>query len=338
MLVGMERKPTRPRVVGRGEKVLPGIWRLRLPLPWPGVPHCNAWALAAGDGIVLVDTGMHQPGSLLHLEQALQQCGLGLEQVALVVCTHAHSDHCGQASPVAERAGCPIWMHPDRGHLERYTGDPEAQLARRLEVARQSGVPAEPLHRWAQERRAEEPGVAGPVRVERDLVDGVTISTDAGIWEVVETPGHAPSHVCLIQRERRLLISGDHVLGRPSLYFDFGYSPDPVGDFLRSLDRVAACDPRLGLAGHGRPFVDVPGHIAATRRLALEGVATVRARLDRAATAYEIARAAWGDGWQPATASWLLALTLCYLTHLEVAGEARRLDAAEPAEPDLWVS
>ena len=61
------RKPTRSREVGRGEKVLPGVWRLRLPLPWPGVPHCNAWALAAGDGIVLVDTGMHEPGSMVHL-------------------------------------------------------------------------------------------------------------------------------------------------------------------------------------------------------------------------------------------------------------------------------
>ena len=28
----------------RTERVLPGIWRLRLPLPWPGVPHGNAWA------------------------------------------------------------------------------------------------------------------------------------------------------------------------------------------------------------------------------------------------------------------------------------------------------
>ena len=109
------RKPTR-REVGRGERVLPGVWRLRLPLPWPGVPHCNAWALAAGDGIVLVDTGMHEPGSLAHLERALDQVGLRLEHVRLIVCTHAHADHCGQAAPIAERAGCEVWMHPDHEH------------------------------------------------------------------------------------------------------------------------------------------------------------------------------------------------------------------------------
>src|SRR5262249_26982145 len=65
--------PTSPRTRGRGrgERVMPGVWRLRLPLPWPGVPHCNAWAVAAGDGIVLFDTGMHEPGSLAHLERAM---------------------------------------------------------------------------------------------------------------------------------------------------------------------------------------------------------------------------------------------------------------------------
>ena len=55
-----------------------------------------------------------------------------------------------------------------------------------------------------------------------------------------ETPGHAPSHVVLHQPERRLLLSGDHVLGRISLYFDHGWTPDPVGEFLASLDRGRA--------------------------------------------------------------------------------------------------
>ena len=131
----------RRREVGRGERVLPGVWRLRLPLPWPGVPHCNAWALAAGDGIVLVDTGMHEPGSLGHLERALDQVGLKLELVRLLVCTHAHADHYGQAAAVIERSGCELWMHPDYGHVKLAADDPDAALERRVEVAVQSGVP-----------------------------------------------------------------------------------------------------------------------------------------------------------------------------------------------------
>src|SRR4051794_22872395 len=135
------RKPTRRREVGRGERVLPGVWRLRLPLPWPGVPHCNAWALAAGDGIVLVDTGMHEPGSMAHLERALDQAALRPEHVRLIVCTHAHVDHCGEAPALRARTGAEVWMHPAHGHLHAGDETPEQTIARRVEVARQSGVP-----------------------------------------------------------------------------------------------------------------------------------------------------------------------------------------------------
>src|SRR5205809_7734247 len=117
------------REVGRGERVLPGVFRLRLPLPWPGVPHCNAWAVVAKDGFVLFDTGMHQPDSLSQLERALAMCNLSLQDARLVVCTHAHSDHYGQAATIVEEAGCELWMHPNHEHMRRMAEDPEALLA-----------------------------------------------------------------------------------------------------------------------------------------------------------------------------------------------------------------
>ena len=126
--------------LGRGERIMRGVYRLRLQLPWPGVPHCNAWALSAGDGFVLVDTGMHNEQSMAHLERALAMCNLRLEDVSLVVCTHAHSDHCGQAATIVEKVGCELWMHPSHELMTRMVEDPDAVLARRLEVARQSGV------------------------------------------------------------------------------------------------------------------------------------------------------------------------------------------------------
>ncbi len=205
---------TRQRELGRGERVLPGLWRLRLPLPWPEVPHCNAWAIAAGSGVVLIDTGMHLPGSLSQLERALAQVSLRLEHVRLLACTHAHSDHWGEAAPIRERAGCELWMHPKHEHAVRAVEDPELALARRIEVGRQSGVPEEALPRFADRAREVPSGVARVIEPDQALLPGVEIDTDLGTWSVHETPGHAPSHVCLFQRERRLMISGDHVLGR----------------------------------------------------------------------------------------------------------------------------
>ena len=322
------RKPTRSREVGRGEKVIPGVWRLRLPLPWPGVPHCNAWALASGSGVVLVDTGMHEPGSMAHLERALDQAGLKVEHVRLIVCTHAHVDHCGQAPAIAERARCEVWM--DRNHAHHTDDDLEEALKRRVVVAHQSGVPADSVQRWIERRRTQGSGQAGTLRIDRELTEGDTVSTDLGDWRVIETPGHAPSHICLYQPERRLLISGDHLLGRVSLYFDTGYTPDPVAEFLDSLGKVENLDARLALSGHGRPFTDVAGHVAANRALIDQRLAAVETALP--GTAYEIAQSVYGERFNELTATWLLSKTRAWLAHLEQRGLAQRAGDA----PECW--
>jgi glyoxylase-like metal-dependent hydrolase (beta-lactamase superfamily II) len=328
------RKPTRRAEVGRGERVLPGVWRLRLPLPWPGVPHVNAWALARAGGLVLVDCGLHSRTSLRDLEIALAQTGHALEDVRLLVCTHAHVDHCGQAATVVERAGCELWLHPRHEHLTASLADREAALLRRIEIARASGVPAEPLERWAAQRRAGETGMSGPLDPARALLPGVVVPSDAGDWAVHATPGHAPSHVVLHQPERRLLISGDHVLGRISLYFDHGWSPDPVAEFLASLALVERLDVRLTLSGHGRPFTDLPGHVEGNRELVAARLEAVLAALGArgAATAFELLPDVYGDKLMPETGAWLLSKALCYLEHLEARGAVRRTGG----EPERW--
>ncbi len=311
---------------GRGERVLPGLWRLRLPLPWPGVPHGNAWAIAAGKGFVLVDTGMHEERSMEELERALQQVGLALERVSLVACTHAHSDHWGQAGPICDRAGCELWLHPNHQHAIANASDPEAALARRLEVARQCGVPEAALRRYAERAKDMPSGVARLLEPDRSLLPGVQIETDLGSWTVIETPGHAPSHVCLFQPEHRLLISGDHLLGRISLFYDYGWTPDPVGEFLTSLDAVERLETRLCLSGHGRPFVDIPGHIDGNRKLVRQRLDAASAALRSAGpmTVVELVPAVYGEPLTAVNGGWYLQETLCYLTHLERAGRVKR--------------
>jgi glyoxylase-like metal-dependent hydrolase (beta-lactamase superfamily II) len=327
----------RKREVGRGERVLPGVFRLRLPLPFPGVPHCNAWAVASGHGVVLFDCGMHEPGSLAHLELAMRQVNLRLEHVRLLVITHAHIDHFGQAATIVERSGCEVWMHPNHEHATRAASDPEAVLQQRIEIARSAGVPPEPLEEWSRARREGPSGVAGPVESTRPLLPGVEVRSDLGAWLVIETPGHAPSHVCLFQPERRLLISGDHLLGRISLYYDYGYSPDPVGEFLDSLDAVAAYGARLALPGHGRTFADVDAHIEGNRALVHERLDALESALRERGpiTAFEAVPAVHGAEPTPATASWWVQETLCYLRHLEATERAAGERSADDG-PERW--
>ena len=322
----------RTRELSRADRILPGLWRLRLPLPWPAVPHVNAYAIAAGNGVVLVDAGLHEPGAMRQLERALDQAGLRLEHVRLLVCTHAHSDHYGLAGPIVAAAGCELWMHPNHEHMTRAAGDPDRAFERRFEIARQSGVPAGDLAAFEEQRGGQGFGIAEIVLPDRDLLPGVEVTTDLGVWGVYETPGHAPSHVVLHQPGRGLLLSGDHLLGRVSLYYDYGYTPDPVGEFLRSLDVVAGLDVRLVLAGHGRPVRDAPSLVESNRRAVRERLERVRSALARGSrTAFDVVpEIVDRDLPGPLKVSWGLTETLCYLRHLEVRGEASRVDGSDP--------
>ena len=256
--------PSRPERA-RADKIVPGIWRLRLPLPWDATPHGNAYAVSAGDGIVLFDTGYGGEDGLKQLELGLELAGFGLDDVRLVVCTHTHSDHYGCAASIVERTGAPLWLHPAWDHVKATATDFDAAIDARLELARRNGIPDQLVAEMEGMRRGSSSGFDGAPGPDRELTDGVAIETDLGAWITHETPGHAPSHVVLHQPERRLLISGDMIVGRVFLFFDAGHTPDPVGEFVDSLDVVEGLDTGLVLSGHGKPFRDARAKVAANR-------------------------------------------------------------------------
>jgi len=329
--VSQDRKrPEQPR----GEKALPGVWRLRLALPWPGVPHGNAWAVAADGGIVLFDTGIGGKGRLRQLDIALSQVGFGLEDVRLLVCTHSHTDHYGLAAPIVETAGCELWMHPAWEHVRIHADDPAAALENRIEVARQSGVPAAALERYRESRKDDDDnGIDAIVEPDRDLLPGVEVETDLGTWQVHETPGHAPSHVVLHQPERKLMISGDHLLGRTVLFFDHGHTPDPIGEFLGGLDEIEPLEVGLVLPGHGRPFRDPDAKIAESRRQVDQLLAKVRESLSGGVerTAFEIVGDLVGaDNVNTPASAWALQIVLSCLDHMAIRGEAEEVEGTDP--------
>jgi len=170
---------------------------------------------------------------------------------------------------------------------------------------------------------------------DRDLVPGVEIETDLGVWNVYETPGHAPSHVVLHQPERKLMISGDHLLGRTVLFFDYGHTPDPVGEFLGGLDEIEPLDVDLVLPGHGRPFRDPSAKIAEARRQVDELLGKAREALDEGErTAFEIVADIVGpENLNTPASAWVLQIVLSCLDHLAIQGE---VDKVEGSDPQRW--
>ena len=214
-------------------EIEPGLWQLRLPLPWDTISSVNAFAIARDDGLMLVNCGSAgDPSHLEALSAAMDAAGLRLADVRLLVVTHTHSDHVGLAAWVIAESGCRFLMHPASAHFYDAMREPEAIEAARARRAGREGVPDDLLPGFGDVREELE-GVLEPVDPDEPLRDGMRLPSTLGDWEVLETPGHAPSHVCLLQRERGVAIVGDLVARAFAPYFDYGYTPDPIGELPR---------------------------------------------------------------------------------------------------------
>lgn len=311
--------------------MVPGLWQLRLPLAWEGIGSVNAFAIARDDGVMLVDCGSAGDPSYRHaLALALDQAGFGLRDVRVLAGTHTHSDHVGMASWVIGESGCELAMHPATAHFYDAMRDPAGIEAARERRSRQEGVPEDVI--WAyRDVREETEGVLAPVEPHRQLHDGVRLASRLGEWEVVETPGHAPSHVCLFQRDHGIAVVADLVSRTFSPYFDYGYTPDPVAEYLASLDRVAAISGiEVALPGHGRPIADLADVIAEHREGVHEGLAACRRAVAAGpAGGFDLTTRVYGAARSLFVAVWQLAGVACYLRHLRLSGQVTRETAPD---------
>jgi glyoxylase-like metal-dependent hydrolase (beta-lactamase superfamily II) len=293
-----------------------GIRRLTFPLPL-GIRHVHCYLLPGADGWTLVDTGLGLPDAAAQWEPVLA----GLDApVARIVVTHFHPDHVGGGEDAQALTGAQV-LQGERDYEQCIGVWGNDEWSERLaDYLHAHGLPEADADELRPESRTFGPFIRfardpEPLQ-EGDEVDG---------WRVLELPGHADGHICLLRD--RVLVAGDHLLGivTPTVGLYPDSHPDPLGDYQRSLHRTIELAPRLALPGHGKPVADPAGR-------ARELLEHHRRRLDETAgalaperrSAYEIALALFGTNLDVSNKRFALAETLSHLERLVHEGRAAR--------------
>ena len=212
--------------------------RLTLPLP-TGPQHVHCYLV---DG-TLFDTG-------LGVGEAPWESA-AIHRIAI---THFHPDHVGGAAAAAAATGAPVYQGAlDYAQCERVWGSrdwPERMAA----WFTTHGVPADVADDLVEQGHAFAPFIRYALDPEL-LYEGSELDG----WTVVELPGHADGHVGFLRDG--VLVAGDHLLQRisPAVGLYPESRPDPLGDYLASLERTIALAPRLVYPGHGEPIRDPAG-------------------------------------------------------------------------------
>jgi glyoxylase-like metal-dependent hydrolase (beta-lactamase superfamily II) len=284
------------------ERIAARLWSIPLEIPAGSLPGSFVYAVIEQDGVHLVDAGWESDRNLTLLETALAEVGRGISDIATVVITHHHPDHLGLAPRLRELSGARIVMSArERRVLAEVTRD----------AARDPRAYAETLREWAvpEARRAElagsfhRPSATGDVAPDAEVADGDVIALGSRRLEVIATPGHTGGHICLADRDERMLFTGDHVLPRIHSGVGIGILPgdEPLGDLLASLERLAEFDDFLVLPGHEFRFTGLRARRASIAAHHLRRTAEVDALTDELGDApvWEYARRmTWTAGWE----------------------------------------
>ena len=314
-------------------EVAPGVHRVSVPLPFPP-REVAAWVIDGDAGHVLVDTGIDTPPARGALLEAAGHVGVTPESLEYVVLTHAHIDHYGLAGPVREWSGARVAMH------ER-----EEELARRF------------VDRWPEERAAA-PASFRSYGVPERLIEALLKATDfihrlyqdfrpdivltgergplpgGGGWEWIHTPGHSPGHVTVYHPERRILITGDHVLPRisPNIGADM-YAENPLREYLASLRTLRDLPVDLVLPSHGEPFADLASRVDGILAHHDERNEQIVAMLGEGRTPWEITVGVFGE-LPPENMLHAVRETMAHLNYLEGESAVRR---ERRGEVDVWL-
>lgn len=289
-------------------KVLPPVEQLggdvwSIPIPFPGNPMRYTLSyLLLGDGAaVLIDPGWDSDAGLDHLTAGLRQAGLGLTDLTGVVATHFHSDHLGMAARLRTALGA--WVALGEKEVRRLSAadDSDFLLRNDREELTVWGVKADRLAEVALDRPhlTHLQNLADP---DLRLADGSLVPAQGLNLRVLETPGHSPGHICLVDGKHSLISSGDHILPRisPHIALELPGPINPLADYYESLNRVGFEDEMEVCPAHEYRFRGMQRRVAQLIEHNRERSAEVLRVLDRhrPETVWDIARhLTWSRGW-----------------------------------------
>ncbi|WP_189331098.1 MBL fold metallo-hydrolase [Actinoplanes ianthinogenes] len=240
-----QREAWRTRALPPVERLAGGIWSVPVPIPHNPLRYTLSYLIPGDDGLVVVDPGWASDEGWAALRAGLVAAGAGDGDVLGVVVTHVHADHHGLSKAFQDQ-GAWVAMHPEERDALTLSGSPadwlRAHHVPEEEIAVLAGTIGK--HRMAA---AAQPDVL--------LGDGDLIPLAGRRVRTVWTPGHTPGHICLLEPDAGVLLTGDHLLPRisPNIGLQRPGS-SPLESFLESLDRVAAHDELEAFPAHEYRF------------------------------------------------------------------------------------
>jgi len=188
-----------------------------------------------GEKLAFIDTGL--PQYFEDIKKYVADLGHRLQDISLIINTHVHEDHVACNKALKDICRAKLAVH----ELDaKYIENPDDFLKDTFRH-----VP--PSKEYVTESKSWKD------KVDIFLKDGDTVDLSDTTLKVVHAPGHTQGSICLYDKERKVLFSGDALQGTTEFVKEFG----PVTGlytnldaYIRSIQRLLSLDLDMILPGH----------------------------------------------------------------------------------------
>jgi glyoxylase-like metal-dependent hydrolase (beta-lactamase superfamily II) len=226
-------------------KILPDLYKIEVPLPRNPLRALNSYVIKGPARNLVIDTGMNREECAVVMFSALKELAVDLQKTDFFI-THMHADHAGL---VAALAGDEAKVYCSRQDAEVILNFDAWEDV--LAGAGDHGFPREELRTALQKHPGYKYSPRGPINFST-VKDGDVIAVGDYNFRCVATPGHTGGHMCLYDPDKKILVSGDHVLDdiTPNISMFTSQEGNPLQDYLASLDKVCRLEIEVTLPGH----------------------------------------------------------------------------------------
>lgn len=232
------------------------ILSITVPTPFKvGPVNCF---LIKGEALTLVDTGPRTPEAEEALHSQLSEFGFVLDDIEQLILTHHHPDHMGLAGKMRGMGKNVLGHWKNDRWLEMTDAFLEDHESFMKLIYSEAGVPDQYLKHVNDVDGYL--SFADRATCDVHLKEGDAVPGCSG-WTVMETPGHAQSHISLYHESTGIMIAGDHLIKNISSnpiieppYVKGTERPKPLLQQRASYKKTLDVKPTFVYTGHGDPI------------------------------------------------------------------------------------
>ncbi len=233
------------------EEIIKDVYRVQIPMPKNPLKYLNSYFIKGDRFNLIVDTGLNHKEAERILFSAINDLSFLPGNTKLFI-THMHSDHCGLCIKLNKK-GMDVLINPIDGEVINNPMNWEKMIG----FAKDMGMPHDRLN----DARMGHPGYRfRPIGTMKyiPLKDNEIIDMGNFVFRTIHTPGHTKGHLCLYEEEKKLFISGDHILMEitPNIS-QWQEDTYPLQEYLYSLKKIKDLKVDLVLPGHRSIFSDL---------------------------------------------------------------------------------